>query len=107
MSQYDSPSASGNGYDPVPVTDPITTPYLGTGTSHDSEPSSTTEVATDQAKQVGHEALDGGRQVAQVAADEAFSVVGEAGTQAKNLLGEARTQLTDQAATQQNNLVTW
>jgi hypothetical protein len=89
------------------VTDPITTPYSGAGTSHDSEPSSTPEVAADQAKQVGQEALDGGRQVAQVAANEASSVVGEAGTQAKNLLGEARTQLTDQAATQQNNLATW
>jgi hypothetical protein len=107
MSQYDSPPKSGNGYDPLPVTDPITSPYLGASTSHDSEPSSTTEVAADQAKQVGHEALDSGRQVAQVAADEASSVVGEAGTQAKNLLGEARTQLTDQAATQQNNLAAW
>jgi len=107
MSQYDSPPVSGNGYDPLPVTDPITTPDIGTSTSHDSGPSSTPEVAADQAKQVGHEALDGGRQVAQVAADEASSVVGEAGTQAKNLLGEARTQLTDQAATQQNNLATW
>jgi hypothetical protein len=107
MSQYNSPPASGNGYDPLPVTDPITTPYLGTDASHDAEPSSTPEVAADQAKQVGHEALDGGRQVAKVAADEASSVVGEAGTQAKNLLGEARTQLTDQAATQQNNLATW
>ena len=69
MSQYDSPPVSGNGYDPLPVTDPITTPDNRTSTSHDSGPSSTPEVAADQAKQVGHEALDGGRQVAQVAAD--------------------------------------
>ena len=107
MSQYDSPPTSGNGYDPLPVTDPPTASYSGASISHDSGPSSTPEVAADQAKQVGHEALDGGRQVAQVAADEASSVVGEAGTQAKNLLAEARTQLTDQAATQQNNLATW
>ncbi|HEY8306279.1 MAG TPA: hypothetical protein VIG79_06330 [Lapillicoccus sp.] len=111
MSQYDTPRTPGNGYDPLPDThtdtDPIATPYLGSSTSYDSEPSSTPAVAADQAKQVGHEALDGGRQVAQVAVDEASSVVGEAGTQAKNLLGEARTQLTDQAATQQNNLATW
>ncbi len=107
MSQYDSPPTSGNGYDPLPVADPVTTPYSGAGSSHDSGPSSTPEVAADQAKQVGQGSLDGGRQVAQVAADEASSVVGEAGTQARNLLGEARTQLTDQAATQQNNLATW
>ena len=107
MSQYDSPPTSGNGYDPLPVTDPPTASYSGASISHDSGPSSTPEVAADQAKQVGHEALDSGRQVAEVAADEASSVVGEAGTQAKNLLGEARTQLTDQAATQQNNLATW
>ena len=107
MSQYDSPPRSGNGYDPLHVTDSVTTPSSGAATPHAMEPPSTPEVAADQAKQVGQEALDGGRQVAQVAADEASSVVGEAGTQAKNLLGEARTQLTDQAATQQNNLATW
>ena len=107
MSQYDSPPTSGNGYDPLPMTDPVHHPVPGAGTLHDSGSSSTPEMAADQAKQVGHEALDGGRQVAQVAADEASSVVGEAGTQARNLLGEARTQLTDQAATQQNNLATW
>ena len=107
MSQYDSPPNSG-GSDPRPVTGLVTTQSPGAGTSHDTEPPpSTPEVATDQAKQVGHEALDSGRQVAQVAKDEASSVVGEAGAQAKNLLGEARTQLTDQAATQQNNLAAW
>jgi hypothetical protein len=105
MSQYDSPPTSGNGYDPLPATEPA--PYTGTDWSADSEPSSTPEAAADQAKQVGQEALDGGRQVAQVAKDEASSVVEEAGAQAKNLLGEARTQLTDQAATQQNNLAAW
>ncbi|MEO7233884.1 MAG: hypothetical protein ABIW80_00770, partial [Lapillicoccus sp.] len=68
---------------------------------------STTAVATDQAKQVGQDALQGGQHVAGVAVDQAKSVAGEAGTQAKNLLGEARSQLTDQAGTQQNNLAAW
>ncbi len=105
MSQYDSPPTAGNGYDPLPATEPA--PYTGTDWSADSEPSSTPEVAAGQAKQVSQEALDSGRQVAQVAKDEASSVVEETGAQAKNLLGEARVQLTDQAATQQNNLAAW
>jgi ElaB/YqjD/DUF883 family membrane-anchored ribosome-binding protein len=106
MSQYDIPRTPGNGLDPVSAGEPLT-PSSGGGTPSYTEPSSTSEVATDQAKQVGHEALDGGRQVAQVAADEASSVAHEAGSQAKNLLGEARTQLTDQASTQQNKLAAW
>jgi hypothetical protein len=104
MSQHDIPRTPGNGLDPVPAGEPFTP---SSGAASYGSPSSTSEVATDQAKQVGHEALDGGRQVAHVAADEASSVAHEAGTQAKNLLGEARTQLSDQASTQQNNLATW
>ena len=75
--------------------------------SSSSAPDSTAGVATDQAKQVGQDALDSGKQVAGVAADQAKTVASEAGTQAKNLLGEARSQLTDQASTQQNNLAAW
>jgi len=56
---------------------------------------------------VGQDALAGGQQVAGVAADQAKSVAAEAGAQARNLLDEARSQLTDQAATQQNNLASW
>lgn len=76
-------------------------------TSSNGGADSTTAVATDQAKQVGQDAVEGGQHVAGVAVDQVKSVAGEAGTQAKNLLGEARTQLTDQAGTQQNNLATW
>ena len=72
-----------------------------------TEVGSTTAVATEQAKQVGQDALASGQQVAGVAADQAKSVAAEAGAQAKNLLDEARSQLTDQAATQQNNLASW
>ena len=104
MSQYDIPAPPETGSIPFPRGKPLTP---SSGADPATPPSSTSEVATDQAKQVGHEALDGGRQVAHVAADEASSVAHEAGTQAKNLLGEARTQLSDQASTQQNNLATW
>jgi ElaB/YqjD/DUF883 family membrane-anchored ribosome-binding protein len=79
----------------------------GTRLHSSSKADSTTAVATDQAKQVGQDALAGGQQVAGVAADQAKSVAAEAGAQAKNLLDEARSQLTDQAATQQNNIASW
>jgi ElaB/YqjD/DUF883 family membrane-anchored ribosome-binding protein len=105
MSQHDDRYAHGNDVDPASG-DEVTTSYPVSEAAQ-SELSSTTGVAADQARQVGQEAVDSGRQVAQVAASEASSVASEAGAQAKNLLGEARTQLTDQAATQQNNLASW
>jgi hypothetical protein len=87
---------------------PGTVSSYGTGTSYGTEQSgSTTDVAKDQAKQVGQEAVQTGQHVAGVAKDQAKTVASEAGTQAKNLLGEARTQLTDQLSTQQGNLATW
>ena len=97
-------------YTEVPVSGATTygsTPSAPSTSSSQGGSDSTTGVAADQAKQVGQDALDSGKQVAGVAADQAKSVASEAGTQAKNLLGEARTQLTDQAATQQNNLSSW
>lgn len=100
------------GIESAPVGDvyePVTTSYVSpaSASAGSETPSSTTDVAKDQAQQVGQEAVGSGQHVAGVAADQAKTVAAEAGTQAKNLLGEARTQLTDQAATQQNNLAVW
>ena len=87
------------------VDGPVSTP--GSRLPSSTEGDSTPAVATEQARQVGQDALAGGQQVAGVAADQAKSVAAEAGAQARNLLDEARSQLTDQAATQQNNLASW
>jgi hypothetical protein len=58
---------------------------------------STTEVARDQAAQVGQTASVAGQRVAGTAADQAGQVAQEARRQARDLLGEARGQATDQA----------
>ncbi len=57
----------------------------------------TTQVARDEATDVGRTAADAGRQVAGTAAEQAANVAQEMKTQARDLLGEARGQVQDQA----------
>jgi hypothetical protein len=57
----------------------------------------TTQVARDEATEVGRTAADAGRQVAGTAAEQAANVAQEVKTQARDLVGEARGQVQDQA----------
>ena len=57
----------------------------------------TTQVARDEAGEVGRTAADAGSQVAGTAAAQAANVAQEAKTQARDLVGEARGQVGDQA----------
>ncbi len=75
-------------------------PYVPQDDSSAAQPS-TTDVARDEAADVGRSARDAGSQVAQTAAGQAKQVVAETGRQARDLLGEAQGQATDQASVQQ------
>ena len=57
----------------------------------------TTQVARDEAGEVGRTAADAGKQVAGTAAEQAANVAQEAKAQARDLVGEARGQVGDQA----------
>jgi hypothetical protein len=57
----------------------------------------TTQVARDEATDVGRTAADAGRQVAGTAAEQAADVAQEVKTQARDLVGEARGQVQQQA----------
>ena len=57
----------------------------------------TTQVARDEAADVGRTAADAGRQVAGTAAEQAGNVAQEVKAQARDLVGEARGQVQDQA----------
>jgi hypothetical protein len=57
----------------------------------------TTQVARDEAADVGRTAADAGRQVAGTAAEQAANVAQEVKTQARDLVGEARGQVQGQA----------
>lgn len=61
----------------------------------------TTQVARDEAADVGRTAGDAGRQVAGTAAEQAANVAQEVKAQARDLVGEARGQVQDQARTGQ------
>jgi len=65
----------------------------------------TTEVARDQAGQVGQTVSEAGGQVAQTTKEQAENVVGEAKRQARDLVGEARTQVRSQAGDQKDRAV--
>jgi hypothetical protein len=65
---------------------------------------STTDVAKNQAAEVGHGAVDAGQHVAAVAKDQASNVTAEAGRQAQDLLHQTRGELTGQATQQQQRL---
>ncbi|MGY1602520.1 hypothetical protein [Geodermatophilus sp. SYSU D00815] len=62
---------------------------------------STTDVAKDEAKNLGQTAQQAGGQVVSTAADQAKEVVGETQRQAKDLLQQGRSQLKDQTIAQQ------
>jgi vacuolar-type H+-ATPase subunit H len=63
---------------------------------------STTDVAKDQAAQVGQSAKESGKQVASTAKDEASNVTAEARRQAKDLGNEVSSQAQQQAAAQKD-----
>jgi hypothetical protein len=66
-------------------------------------PPPTTQVAKDQAADVGRTAADAGRHVTDTATEQAGQVVQEAKYQARNLVAEAREQATQQARAGQQN----
>ncbi|MPQ98366.1 hypothetical protein GB931_10640 [Modestobacter sp. I12A-02628] len=68
-----------------------------------SSPNTTTDVAKDEARNVGQTAANAGSQVAATAADEAKHVAGEAKAQATNVIGQGRQQVTQQVQTQAKN----
>jgi hypothetical protein len=75
------------------------TDYTGSFAPQDQP--STTDVARDQAANVGQAAAEAGSHVAQTASDQARVVVSETARQARDLLGEASGQAMDQASVQQ------
>jgi hypothetical protein len=86
-------SAPMGGYEPPRVYgEPDTGPAL------EPDSSSKTDVAKDQAAQVGQSAKESGQQVASKAADEAKNVTAEARRHAKDLTKEASSQAQQQAA---------
>jgi hypothetical protein len=82
----------------APLPPPAST--AGATTVGSSSPS-TTDVARDEAKNVGTTAAQAGSQVASTAADQAKEVVHETQRQATDLLNQGRTQLRQQAVGQQ------
>jgi len=64
----------------------------------------TTDVAKDQASQLGQSAAESAQHVTEVAKDQASTVAGEAGRQAKDLLRQAQSELADQAGAQQQKV---
>jgi hypothetical protein len=73
-------------------------------TAHSTGAPSTTDVARDQASQVGQSASGAAQHVAQHSKDQIGEVAAEAQRQARDLLGEARTQVSQQAGTQRDRL---
>lgn len=81
----------------APFPPPPTTSGAGTGT----DTQSTTDVAKDEARNVGQTAAEAGSQVASTAVDQAKSVAQETQQQAANLLDQGRSQVREQAMSQQ------
>lgn len=75
------------------------------GSGSPSNRPAATEVARDQAKEVGQSAKQSSGQVAQTATDQARLVVSEAHRQTRDLLGEVRSQAREQAHIQQQKAV--
>ncbi len=65
----------------------------------------TTQVAKEQAGQVGQSATQAAGQVAQTSKEQVLEVASEAKAQARDLIGEARTQVSQQAGSQRDRLV--
>jgi hypothetical protein len=76
-------------------------PPATTGTTTGTGSPSTTNVAKDEARNVGQTAAQAGSEVASTATDQAANVVQETQRQAQDLLAQGRSQLRDQASTQQ------
>ncbi len=72
-----------------------------TSTTTTSGSPSTTDVAKDEARNVGETAKQAGGQVAATAADQARNVVAETKQQAQGLVQQGRTQVRQQVVTQQ------
>src|SRR5689334_15385487 len=84
---------------PFPPPPPATTGTSGTLTDGGSP--STTDVAKEEAQNLGQTASQAGSQVASTAADQAKEVVQETQRQAKDLLDQGRSQLKEQTIAQQ------
>ncbi|MDQ4038388.1 MAG: hypothetical protein M3313_08575 [Actinomycetota bacterium] len=80
---------------------PIATDPSGSGYGSDS---STTQVAKDQASQVGGTAAQAGQQVAGVAKEQVANVAQQTKYETKNLMGQTRSELSSQAGTQQQRV---
>ncbi|MGY1688560.1 hypothetical protein [Geodermatophilus sp. SYSU D01105] len=78
-----------------------TTTIGTTTTTYGSDSPSTTDVAKDEARNVGQTAAQAGSQVASTAADQAKEVAYETKQQARNLLDQGRSQVRQQAVTSQ------
>jgi hypothetical protein len=92
----------------APFPPPPATTTTGTGTTTTTSgatsvggTSSTTDVAKDEAKNLGQTATQAGSQVASTAADQAREVAQETQRQAKDLLDQGRSQLKEQTISQQ------
>jgi hypothetical protein len=85
----------------APFPPPPTTTGMSGSTTGGGSPS-TTDVAKDEAQNLGQTAQQAGTQVASTAADQAKEVVQETQRQAKDLLDQGRSQLKDQAISQQH-----
>ncbi|WP_409330237.1 hypothetical protein [Trujillonella humicola] len=83
------PPTTGSG-----ATNPSTTPSTGGSPS-------TTDVAKDEARNVGQTASEGASQVASTAADQAKEVVQETRAQAEDVIAQGRDQLRQQVVSQQ------
>jgi hypothetical protein len=83
------------------MTHSIDAPLPPPATETPSTGQSTTDVAKDEARNVGQTAAQAGSQVASTATDQAKNVVQETQRQAQDLLEQGRTQLRQQATTQQ------
>src|SRR3954468_6876845 len=81
---------------PPPTTGTITSPPTSGATSSQGS-ASTTDVAKDEARNVGQTAAQAGSQVASTAADQAQQVAQETKRQAQDLVQQGRRQLQDQA----------
>lgn len=90
---YQPPSTGLTAEDPY---DPL---YPGTATQGEG---STTDIAKDQAAQVGQSAKEASAQVASTAAEQAKNVAGETKRQAQDLITLAGTQVQEQASTQKD-----
>jgi hypothetical protein len=91
---FPPPPTTGN------TTTGTTTDYSGATSTGGS--ASTTDVAKDEAKNLGQTATQAGGQVASTAADQAKEVAHETQRQAKDLLDQGRSQVREQVVTQQH-----